>query len=338
MWRKLATISIVLFIITSGLAFWSGAEKSSARGAAPAPPLYVAAEGRVAVQPDRRAVLSAEVSGRIDRLLVDNLSPVQKGDLLVVLYNADLERRIRETEALYHRAEARYQELANGSRREDIAEGAADVQKAEAGVELAGNNEQRDRKLFDEGVVAHAKLDASVAEWKRAESELKAARERYSRLVQGERVETIQAAKSEMMSQQFAFDALKAAYQKTVIRSPLNGIVILRYRNAAEFADVGDPIVEVADLSEIIVEGDINEMDAGKVFSGQRAIVTSDAFPGQKFPGQVYEVSEALKNRVSDPEDPAIVVDQKILPVKIRLSEKAPLKLGMKVDLKILLH
>ncbi len=335
--RKLATISIVLFLIISGLAFWSGEEKSSARGAAPTPALYVAAEGRVAVQPDHRAVLSAEVSGRIDRLLVDNLSPVRKGDLLAVLYNADLERRILETEALYHRAEARYKELVNGSRKEDIEESAAGLQKAEADVELSRNNEQRDRQLFEEGVVAHAKLDASVADLRRAESEWKAARERYARLVQGERAEIILAAKSEMQSQQFGFDALKAAYEKTMIRSPLNGIVILRYRNVSEFADVGDPIVEVADLSEIIVEGDVNEMDAGKVSSGQKAMITSDAFPGKKFSGQVYEVSASLKNRVSDPEDPAIVVDQKILPVKIRLLGKAPLKLGMKVDLKILL-
>jgi len=337
MLRKLTTISIVLFLIVSGLAFWSGEEKSAARGAAPAPPVYVAAEGRVAVQPDHRAVLSAEVSGRIDRLLVDNLSPVKKGDLLAVLYNADLERRIQETEALYHAAEARYSEVVNGSRKEDVAEGAAGVQKAEADVELAQNNEQRDRRLFEEGVVAHAKLDAGVAELKRAESDLNAARERYSRLVQGERVETIRAARAGMMSQKYAFDALKAAYEKTMIRSPLDGIVILRYRNASEFADVGDPIVEVADLSEIIVEGDVNEMDAGKVFSGQKAMITSDAFPAQKFSGQVYEVSAALKKRASDPEDPSIVVDQKILPIKIRLLGKAPLKLGMKVDLKILL-
>ena len=97
----------------------------------------------------------------------------------------------------------------------------------------------------------------------------------------------------------------------------------------------GIPIVEVADLSDIIVDGDVNEMDAGSVFAGKHAIVTADAFPGKEFEGVVYEVSAALKRRSSDPEDPAVVVDQKILPVKVRFLERVPLKLGMKVELKL---
>ena len=80
-----------------------------------------------------------------------------------------------------------------------------------------------------------------------------------------------------------------------MIRSPLDGIVILRYKNASEFADVGNPIVEVANLSDLIVEADVNEMDAGKVREGQKAIITADAFPGQSFSAQVYEVSAALR-------------------------------------------
>jgi hypothetical protein len=42
-----------------------------------------------------------------------------------------------------------------------------------------------------------------------------------------------------------------------------------------------------------------------------------------------------VKRRQDDPEDPSVIVDQKVLPVKVRFLEKVPLKLGMKVDLKI---
>jgi multidrug resistance efflux pump len=130
-------------------------------------------------------------------------------------------------------------------------------------------------------------------------------------------------------------ESLKATYEKTFVRSPLDGIVIRRYRNASEFADVGDPIVEVADLSDLIVEADVNEIDVGKVRTGQRVTITTDAFPGTTFSGEVYEVGAALKQRESEPQDPSVVVDQKILPIKVRFLKRAPLKLGMKVDLKI---
>jgi Multidrug resistance efflux pump len=319
-----------------GLAYlWSGEERPASKAHVVSSRSYVAAEGRIAVKPDQRAVLSAEVSGRIEQILVDNLSPVKKGELLAVLYNADLEKRIAETQALYRKAEASYEELTNGSRKEDIREADAEVEKAKADLELAENNEARDRQLLEEGVIAHAQYDATSATRKRAASALDAANERFSKLNQGERKETIQAARQEMESQKYALQALQAAYNKTMIRSPLDGIVILRYKNASEFADVGNPIIEVANLSELIVEADVNEMDAGKVRTGQKAFITADAFPGQSFSAQVYEVSAALKKRATDPDDPAVVIDQKILPVKVRFLQRVPFKLGMKVDLKI---
>ncbi|HEY4491367.1 MAG TPA: efflux RND transporter periplasmic adaptor subunit [Acidobacteriota bacterium] len=335
MWRKWFAIGVVLVLLGGAVALWPD-EKQIMPPHASAIADGVAAEGRIAVKPDQRAVLSAEIAGRLERILVDNLNPVTKGQLLAVLYNADLEQQIRQTEELYRKAEADYTERRNGSRSEDIEEAAALVRKAESELELAMRNEERDRRLFQEEVVSQSKLDTTIAERKRSEAELRASQQRWDRLRAGERQETIAAAHAEMLSQKFALEALKAAYAKTFVRSPLNGLVVRRYRNASEFTDVGDPIVEVANLSEMIVEADINEMDIGRVSTGMKAVITSDAFPDQQFRGQVYEVSAALKKRESDPEDPAVVIDQKILPIKVRLLQPAPLKLGMKVDLRIL--
>lgn len=333
MWRKLLISIVGVSLVAGAVMLWSGEQKNVPREAAAK--RFIAAEGRVAVKPDHRAVLAAEVAGRIDRILVDNLSPVKRGQVLAELYNADLKQQILETEAMLRKAEAVYAEAVSGSRQEDIQEASANVQRAEAAVELAESNEQRDRKLRDQGVVAQSRYDATASEYKQATSALRAARERYLRVSSGERRETVEAARAQMASQKYALESMRARYAKTFVRSPLDGIVILRYRNVSEFADVGDPILEVADLSEMIVEGDVNEMDAGEVSGGQKVIVTSDAYPGREFAAEVYEVSVSLKRRVSDPEDPAVVVDQKILPVKVRFLQPVPLKLSMKVDLKI---
>lgn len=335
MWRKLMVGVFVFVLFTGAVILWSGESKHSTEHAS-AVVSHTAAEGRVAVKPDHRAVLAAEVAGRLDHVLVDNLSPVRKGQILAVLYNADLAQRIRETEELLKKSEAAYAEVTAGARQEDIREAMANAQRAEAALDLARSNEDRDRKLRDEGVIAQSRYDATASEFKQAGSNSDAARERYLRLSTGERPETVDAARAEMLSQKFALEALKAQYEKTLVRSPLDGIVIMRYRNTSEFADVGDPIVEVADISEVIVEGDVNEMDAGSVTKGQNVIVTADAYPGRQFAGEVYEVSESLKRRASDPEDPAVVIDQKVLPIKVRFLQPVPLKLGMKVDLKTL--
>ncbi len=332
--RRVLTTGIVLFLFTGVWLLWSDEERVPA-ATVPAPG-SVAAEGRVTVKPDQRALLSAEIAGRIEKILVDNLSPVQKGQILAVQYNADLEQRILQTEASFKMAEARYHELSSGYRVEEIQEAAANVKRAESELELARRNQERDGMLLVEEVISQSRYDAVVAERKMAAASLKAAEERHRKLEQGERKEVIAAASAEMMSQKYALESLKATYEKTILRSPLDGIVIRRYLNVSEFADVAAPILEVANLSEMIVEGEINEMDAGEVKKGMKALVTSDAFPDQQFQAQVYEVSAALRNRNSDPEDPSVIVDQKILPVKVRFLQDVPLKLGMRVDLKII--
>ena len=172
--RKLIAISVVLLLFVCVLALWPDNEKAATRSVT-ALPEAVAAEGRVAVRPDRRAVLSAEVGGRIERIEVDNLTPVLKGQLLAVLYNADLERRIRQTEEFYRKAQAYHSQLVNGSRKEDIEEAAALVRKAESDLEFAQRNEERDRKLHAEEVIAQSQLDATLAKRKGAEAELQAA-------------------------------------------------------------------------------------------------------------------------------------------------------------------
>jgi HlyD family secretion protein len=334
--RKLITVTTAIVLILGGLWLWPNETQkprpipSSAEQAS-----YVAAEGRISVKPDHRAVLSAEVAGRIEKILVDNLSPVHQGQVLAVIYNADMGNRIRQTQASYQSAKSDYLELANGSRIEDVQEAAANVRKAQADLELAEQNETRDHQLLQEGVIARSRYDATIAELKRAKSALEAAQQSYDRIHNGARHESIDAAQARMVSEQFAADSLKASYAKTEIRSPLDGIVIVRYRNVSEFADVGDPILEVADLSQLIVDAEINETDAGRVRNGQKAVVTTDAFPGREFAARVYEVSQALRKRTQDPDDPAVVVDQKILPVKVEFLQPVPVKLGMKVYLKI---
>lgn len=339
--RKVVLFVIGFILLAGGLLLWPSETRI------PAPPSAVtsgtnatsantiAAEGRVTVKPDHRAILSAEVGGRIETILVDNLAPVHKGQILATLYNADLDARIRQTQQSYEKARSEYLELAHGSRAEDVEEAAAGVRKAEADVELARRNEERDHKLTEEGVLAQSRYDATIADLKKAQSSLQAAHEAYSRVSSGARAETLDGSRAQMNAEQFGLQALKAAYEKTIIRSPLDGIVVQRYRNASEFADVGTPVLEVADLSQMIVEADVNEIDAGRIRQGQDVIITADAYPDQKFAGRVYEVSASLKKRAYDPDDPAVVVDQKVLPVKVEFVGPVPFKLGMKIDLRI---
>ena len=94
--------------------------------------------------------------------------------------------------------------------------------------------------------------------------------------------------------------ALRETYlDATVIRAPISGTILERVVEQGEFLTtgfVGDRgakgfVVSMADLNDLQVELDISQDDFAKLFMGQKAIVTTDAFPDRKYDGMIAEMS-----------------------------------------------
>jgi len=80
----------------------------------------------------------------------------------------------------------------------------------------------------------------------------------------------------------------------------------------------------------------VDETDTGRVHVGDRASVTSDAYPGKVFNGRVRQIADYAGARRVKPSNPAVNLGLKVVQVKIGLDEPSPFKLGMTVDVKIL--
>jgi RND family efflux transporter MFP subunit len=72
----------------------------------------------------------------------------------------------------------------------------------------------------------------------------------------------------------------------------------------------GQGIINLPDLSEMIVKATVSEVDASKVDSGQSAIITLDAIPGQKFDGVVTKKGTLARRK--DPSSKINVFDVEI--------------------------
>jgi multidrug efflux pump subunit AcrA (membrane-fusion protein) len=97
------------------------------------------------------------------------------------------------------------------------------------------------------------------------------------------------------------------------------------------------PLMVLGDLQKTIIKAEVDETDVGKLSIGQKVDITADAYPGRTFPGQVYEIGQAVGKRKVKPDDPAKIQDMKVLETKIEVLEGADeLKLGMTVDVRIL--
>jgi RND family efflux transporter MFP subunit len=144
---------------------------------------------------------------------------------------------------------------------------------ATANVKLKQARAERIRELHKEGVQSKDALDD-------AENQLAVAQAELNKAVG-------------------AIDFAKFMVSQTVIKSPINGVVLQKYRELGDTINFGGSIqagggatdiVQLADLSDLRCEVDINESDIAKVTMGTPATVIPDAYPDNPFPAQVVKI------------------------------------------------
>ncbi|HPF74684.1 MAG: efflux RND transporter periplasmic adaptor subunit [Lysobacteraceae bacterium] len=81
---------------------------------------------------------------------------------------------------------------------------------------------------------------------------------------------------------------------KSVIRAPFSGVVGLRQVSVGEYASVGQALVDVVSIDPIKLEFAVPEQYLSRVKVGQAVNVRADAFPGERFVGEVYAVAPQI--------------------------------------------
>ncbi|HBE80601.1 MAG TPA: hemolysin D [Firmicutes bacterium] len=89
------------------------------------------------------------------------------------------------------------------------------------------------------------------------------------------------------------------AIDQSVIRAPINGIIIKKAANIGEIESMGQTLAVMVDPDQMYVSADIEETSLGRVKPGQTAEFTVDQFPGIKFTGKVRSVGEASNSTFS---------------------------------------
>ena len=191
------------------------------------------------INPVTLVSVGTQVSGTVKKLYVDFNSKVEKGQILLELDDALLSAQQKQS-------------LAN-------------VQNAQATLELAAANEARMRDLFTQEYVSRQELDTAVQARKSAEAQLELAQATVER------------------------DRANLAY--SVIRSPVSGVVVDREVDVGQTvaASLQTPtLFKIAqDLSRMQIDANFAEADIGSIRVGQSVHFTVDAFPDRSFMGEV---------------------------------------------------
>ncbi len=180
--------------------------------------------------------------------------------------------------------------------------------EADADIRLYEIERERAKKLFDQEV-------GSKQAWDKAERDLDAAKAR--------RASALDEVKR-----------LEATLAKSVIVSPIDGVVVTRSVDAGQAVTTGSEIVTVANLKRTRVEAEVDEFDAARVHLGDVVAVTAEGYD-QSWKGTIEEVLDAVVSRRLKPQDPSKPVDTRVLLVKVAMNEATPLKLGQRVEVEI---
>ncbi len=224
----------------------------------------VAATGKI--QPEVEVMLSSEVSGEIIELPIKEGQQVEKGDLLVRI-NPDL------SQSALDQAQATLQNVR------------ALLAQSEASLKNAELNYNRNKSLFEKGVISKSTWDQSVADYDMA----KANRE------------------SSYYNVQSASASVKQSRDnllRTTIYAPMSGTISklsveLGERVVGTAQMAGTEIVRVANLTDMEVEVDVNENDIVKVAIGDSTIVEVDAYLKREFKGIVTEIANSAETALS---------------------------------------
>ncbi len=171
------------------------------------------------------------------------------------------------------------------------------VQQAETAWRLAEANLQL-------AAIRGRDVEAARAQVRQAEAALAAAEAGRDAVAQ--RRADVDAAAAQVAQAEAAVRVLQVQRDALVITAPAGGVVLTRHARAGEVITPGAPILTVGNLDQVWIRLYLPLPQLGRVEVGQRAEVTTDAFPGRVFAGTVTEISQQAEftpRNVQTPEE-----------------------------------
>jgi HlyD family secretion protein len=235
--------------------------------------------------------VAPSVTGRVDRVLVEEGAVVRAGDTLVVLSQPTSSADLQQREARVGAAQATLRELQQGPREAELARAEADVRAAEAEAKRAQDDLARIGPLAERSVVSQQQLSTAQAAARTTSERLDAARAVLRLLRGGAHPQKIAAARAEVASAEASRSAVRATIGDLVLRSPIDGVILTRSSDRGEVLTPGRTAMTVGDLSRPWVRVYIGETALPRVKVGAEVTASLDGAPGRVFRGKVVSIN-----------------------------------------------
>jgi HlyD family secretion protein len=206
--------------------------------------------------------VGSQISGQVTDVLVDFNDRVTKGQVIARIDPSTYQAQIAQGSA-------------------QVASARANLATAQATLRNAEADYARKAQLAQQQLIARGDLDLARAARDQARAQ-------------------VNAAQAQITQQQASTQTTRLNLQRTVIRSPVDGVVLTRTIEPGQTvaASLQAPVLfQIAeDLSQMEIVLAIDEADIGQVKAGQEVGFTVDAFPDRNFRGKVQQVRLSATN------------------------------------------
>jgi HlyD family secretion protein len=302
------------------------------------PSVVLAAPGRVEGKSEATDI-GTGADGILSAVLVEEGQKVVVGQLLATVDCANLEQEISAARAETESRQQARKRLIRGSRDEERARAAADSSAAQAELNQADLHFRRTKSLVEEGVVSRETFDQAKRDFEVSRAKLQSVQERERQVNAPPLAEEVALADAEVKVAQDRVATGVARLDKCRIKSPMAGTVLRVHKRSGESVSTiyPQPILTVADTSQLRVRAEVDERDIGRVRLNQRVVITSDASPDRPVEGKVVRLASQMGRKQVRSGDPAEKSDRDVLEVLVEFDRQdTHLVVGLRVTVQFL--
>src|SRR4051812_4650869 len=264
----------------------------------------VSASGKI--QPKRLVNISADTSGRVVNLAVNEGDRVTRGQFLLQIDPKSLRTRVDSGTAPLEAAESSLDQQRQA------------VETSRVQLDQAKKNLARQQDLWNQQLTTRESLEKADSDVKAAESTLR------------EREKLVSAQSARIGQERATLESARYDLSKVRLESPIDGIVTRRNIQEGETAvigtmnNAGTVLLTLADMSVIQAEVEVDETNIPNVSIGQQAKITIDALPDRTFKGHVSEIGNSPIQPAGTGNAPTQTTQATNFKVVVMLDEQIP--------------
>ena len=207
-------------------------------------------------------VVAPKVSGRVERVLVNIADTVKRGQVVAELDNDEYVQAVAQAQA-------------------DLEVAAANLSKARSDLETANREFKRTELLLKRGIASDSEFDAVRQDQLSKQAQLKVAE--------------AQVAKAES-----SLETANIRLRYTEVTAGWTGggedrVVAERYVDEGQTVAANAPLLLIVELNPIIGVVFVTEGDYAHLKPGQPVSLTSDAYPGEQYPGSIDRIAPIFR-------------------------------------------